>query len=61
MEYLVGTVIFILDIWAIVDILGSSKTTGMKVVWTFVVLLFPLVGLLLYVLLGRSHTIPSVR
>ena len=51
---IVGLVVLVLDIVAIVSILGSGKTTGYKVLWILLVLLLPLIGMILYFLLGRS-------
>jgi Phospholipase_D-nuclease N-terminal len=47
-----GLLILIGDIWAIVNILQSSASTGKKVLWMVVVLVLPLVGLILWWLLG---------
>jgi hypothetical protein len=49
---LIGLIILIADIYAIIKIVQSSATTGAKVLWTVVILIFPLVGLLLWLLLG---------
>ena len=54
MRGLLGLVILILDIIAIVDIFKSSATTGMKALWTILVLIFPVVGMILYFLLGKK-------
>jgi len=54
MEYLFGIVIFILDIWAIIKIVQSHKPTGTKVLWVVLILLLPVVGLILWLLLGRE-------
>jgi len=45
-------IILILDIWAIVKVIGSSATTGMKVVWVLVILILPVLGLILWFLFG---------
>jgi len=47
-----GLVILILDIWAIVNIVQSGAPTGAKVLWIVLVLLLPLVGLIIWALLG---------
>jgi hypothetical protein len=47
-----GLLILIGDIWAIVNILQSSASTGKKVLWTVVVLLLPLLGLILWFFMG---------
>jgi hypothetical protein len=51
---LIGLLILVLDIIAIVDILKSSMTTGMKALWVIIVLVFPVVGMILYFLLGKK-------
>ena len=53
MEYgILGLIILILDIFAIVKVLGSSATTGMKLLWIVIIILLPVVGLILWFLLG---------
>lgn len=47
-----GLLILIVDVWAIVKTLGSSASTGKKVLWVVLILLLPVVGLLLWLLLG---------
>ncbi len=49
-----GLLHLILWIIAVVDILKSNKTLPMKVLWILIVLLLPVVGLILYFLLGRG-------
>ncbi len=49
---LIGLIILIFDIYAIVKTVQSSSSTGAKVLWTVVILVFPLLGLLLGLLLG---------
>ena len=47
-----GILILIADIWAILNIAQSGTTMGKKVLWIVLVLLLPLVGLILWFLLG---------
>lgn len=47
-----GLLILIADIWAIVNIAQSSASTGKKVLWIVLVLLLPVLGLILWFLLG---------
>jgi Phospholipase_D-nuclease N-terminal len=49
---LIGLLILIGDIWAIVNIAQSGASTGRKVLWIVIVLVFPFLGLLLWWLLG---------
>ncbi|MBU1193063.1 MAG: PLDc N-terminal domain-containing protein [Gammaproteobacteria bacterium] len=50
---LLGLIILIADIWAIIKTVESNATTGTKVVWVVVILLLPVLGLILWLLLGR--------
>jgi len=49
---LLGLIILILDVYAIVKVIGSSASTGSKVLWVVLILLLPVVGLILWALLG---------
>ena len=53
---LLGLIILIADIYAIVKTVQSDASTGAKVLWSLVIIVFPLVGLLLWLILGpRGH------
>ncbi len=54
MGALIGLVILILDIVAIVDAVKSSMDTGKKALWIILILIIPLVGMILYFLLGKK-------
>lgn len=45
-----GLIIVILDIVALVNLWQSSRTDGNKVLWTLLIVLFPVGGLILYYL-----------
>ena len=47
-----GLLILIADIWAIVNVVQSGASTGSKVLWIVVIVLLPIVGLILWLLLG---------
>lgn len=47
-----GFILLLLDIWAIVSVIGSSATTGGKVLWVLLILLLPLVGFLIWLFAG---------
>lgn len=47
-----GLLILIADIWAIVSVVQSSATTGRKVLWIVLILLLPVLGFVLWWLLG---------
>ena len=54
MEYrgLWGLLVLIADVWAIVNIVQSGADTGKKVLWVVLVIVLPLLGFLLWLLLG---------
>jgi hypothetical protein len=53
---LFGLIHLALVVWAAVSILGSSATQGAKVLWILLVLLFPVVGLIIWVVAGPKKT-----
>lgn len=52
---IIGILLLILDIYIIYLILTRSGEPVMKLVWVIVVLLLPLLGPILYLLLGRGN------
>ena len=51
---LVGLIVLILDIIAIISILGASKPIEWKLLWILLVLLLPVIGMILYFLIGKG-------
>ena len=51
---ILGLLILALDIVAIYTVLTSSMSTGKKILWIFVILLLPVVGMILWFLIGRQ-------
>ena len=49
---IVGLLILAGDIWAIINIFQSSASNEKKLLWILAVLLLPLLGLILWFLLG---------
>jgi hypothetical protein len=57
MEFIFGILVLILDIWAIVNVFGSSASTGAKVLWILLILILPVVGFIIWFFAGpRSGT-----
>ncbi|EKD32940.1 MAG: hypothetical protein ACD_76C00109G0003 [uncultured bacterium] len=50
----IGLVILVLDVAAIIEILRGSMDRASKLLWVLLVLLFPLVGLIIYYFFGRK-------
>ena len=51
---LIGTIIFVLDIVAIISVLMGRGSVGHKVLWIVLILVLPVLGMVLYYLIGRS-------
>ncbi|RMS25275.1 hypothetical protein ALP69_04598 [Pseudomonas syringae pv. aceris] len=49
---LVGLIILALDIWAIINVLKSGAETGKKILWVLLIVLLPVVGLIIWAILG---------
>ena len=47
-----GLLILAADVWAIINISQSGASTGRKVAWIVLVLVLPVVGLVIWFLLG---------
>jgi hypothetical protein len=49
---ILGLILLLADIFAIIKIAQSSASTGLKIVWIAIVLILPLVGLIIWFLMG---------
>lgn len=47
-----GFVILVLDIWAIIKVVESGASTGIKVFWVVLILMLPVVGLIIWWVAG---------
>lgn len=48
-----GSIILMgLNIWALISIIGSSVSTGAKVLWCLLVLVLPLLGFIIWLFAG---------
>ncbi len=54
MGWLVGFIIFVLDVIVIGSVIMGRDTFLHKLVWTLVILIFPVIGLIIYFIFGRS-------
>jgi len=54
MKGLLGLAVVVLDIVAIVDAVKSSMATNKKILWVILIVLFPLLGVVLYFLVGKK-------
>ena len=49
---LFGLLVLVADVWAIVNIMGSGRKTGDKVLWVIIILLLPIVGWIIWLAAG---------
>ncbi|MFO7582861.1 MAG: PLD nuclease N-terminal domain-containing protein [Guyparkeria sp.] len=49
---LLGLIILILDIYAIIKVVQSGASAGMKALWIVIILLLPVLGLIIWALFG---------
>jgi hypothetical protein len=49
---IIGLLILAADIWAIINVVQSGASTGQKVLWILLILILPVIGLILWLLLG---------
>lgn len=55
MRIIAGLIILALDIWAIVGVVGSRRSTAAKILWVCGILIFPVVGMLAWFAFGRER------
>lgn len=55
MESIIGLLVFIGDIYGIVMTAQSKAKTEQKVIWVLLILLLPVLGLILWFLLGPGR------
>lgn len=57
---IIGLAVLALWLWAIIDILKADfKDSIMKIVWLLLVVFLPLLGFILYVIIGRATKLPK--
>ncbi|MBN2856504.1 MAG: hypothetical protein B7Y07_08930 [Halothiobacillus sp. 24-54-40] len=49
---LFGFIILALDIWAIIRVIQSNAGAGVKTLWVLLIIFLPILGLILWALLG---------
>ncbi|MGH8446388.1 MAG: PLDc N-terminal domain-containing protein [Solimonas sp.] len=47
-----GLIVLVADIWAIVSVVQSALSTGKKVLWILLILFLPVLGFILWFLVG---------
>lgn len=49
---LLGLIVLVLDIWAVVNVVTSNKGVGTKVLWTLLVIILPIIGFIIWLIVG---------
>ncbi len=57
---IIGLLVLIADVWAIINVMGSGASTGSKVIWTVLILVLPVLGLIIWFLAGPRNRRTSV-
>lgn len=52
-----GLIILALDIWAIVSVVGSSVSTGSKVLWVLLIVILPILGFIIWLIAGPRSAV----
>ncbi|SES77690.1 PLD nuclease N-terminal domain-containing protein [Paracoccus homiensis] len=52
MEFILGVIIFVLDVWAIASVINTKETTGTKVLWIALIAILPVLGLIIWYFAG---------
>ena len=49
---IIALLIFVADVWAVVQVMQSRESTGTKVLWIVLIVLLPVVGLIIWYFAG---------
>jgi hypothetical protein len=52
LEFIFGLIVLALDIWAVVNIIGSPASGGAKILWTLLIIILPIVGFIIWFFAG---------
>lgn len=47
-----GLIVLALNLWAIISIIGSTASTGSKVLWSLLIIVLPVVGFIIWLFAG---------
>ncbi|HEY5974114.1 MAG TPA: PLD nuclease N-terminal domain-containing protein [Geobacteraceae bacterium] len=59
LSIVLGVAVFALWLWTLVDILKSEFIGNNKLVWLVAVILVPVIGVILYLVMGRGQKSPG--
>ncbi len=56
---IVGLIILALDIWALLGVWGSGASVGTKIIWSAIIIILPVIGLLLWFFVGPKGSVAT--
>lgn len=56
-----GLLILALDIWAIISVVRSDASSGKKILWVLLIVILPVLGLILWGIMGPRGNRPDER
>ncbi|ETD01109.1 hypothetical protein U717_12915 [Rhodobacter capsulatus R121] len=54
-----GILVLVLDLWALISVLGARVSTGQKLLWVLLILLLPVLGFVVWLLAGPRSSSAS--
>ena len=52
MSFIFGIIVLLLDVWAVVNVVQSSASGGLKLAWVIGIVVFPILGFLVWFFAG---------
>ena len=52
MEFVIGLIIFVIDVWAIAKVFNSGAETLTKILWILLILILPVIGVIIWYFAG---------
>ena len=49
---ILGLIVLILDIWAVARVIGSGASVGAKILWSLLIIILPVIGLIIWYIAG---------
>lgn len=57
MGWLFSVIIFVLDVWAIAQIINTNVSTKAKILWILLIVILPVVGLIIWYFAGPKSNV----
>ncbi len=57
MGWIFSIIIFVLDVWAIAQIINTNVSTKAKILWILLIVILPVVGLIIWYFAGPKSSV----